>query len=144
MQTLIIGPLFTATSTPFNGDDWIVPLGVRLEWAHQHEAAAISLFRHHSRHAPNAVMFWNMVFALPQLPFDVECFAHQVVETPHGIYLPFEALLSELYARYRVGPIHIHCFGGVGGVGAIGWFRSVSNRNAGTIDSPSGRKEICP
>ena len=85
MQTLIIGPLFTATSTPFNGDDWIVPLGVRLEWAHQHEAAAISLFRHHSRHAPNAVMFWNMVFALPQLPFDVECFAHQVVKTPHGV-----------------------------------------------------------
>ena len=74
-----------------------------MEWATETQAAAIPLFRHVPQHRPNQLRLEHIVFASAQLPFDLEWSGQDVVESPLGICLPFDALLSHLYSRCQVG-----------------------------------------
>ena len=103
MKTLIIGPLISAHSAHAFGNPRITPLGLKVEWAIAKRAVTIQLFRYQTQHAPCLLRIEHIVFPLAQLPFDLECSEYQVVETPLGIYLPVEALLSELYSKYPFG-----------------------------------------
>lgn len=102
MKTLTIGPLITTHPGSASRDPRIAPLGLQIEWATPTGAAAIPLFRHMPQHAPNRLRLEHIVFASERLPFDLECSEHQVLETAAGVYLPAEALLSQLYSRYCV------------------------------------------
>jgi hypothetical protein len=104
---LTFGPYFiSACGAPSGAHtvNQVVPLGVSLEWAHAHAAVSIPLFRHRPRHAPGRLRLENVVFKRGELPFGLQCSQYQVVETPFDdTFLPAEALLVALYAKYEVG-----------------------------------------
>ena len=103
MNTLTIGPLLTGHPVPVPEGVTVAPIGLQVEWASAHEMAAIPLCRYRPGYASNRIRLEHIVIAAERLPFALECSEHQVVETALGVYLPLEALLSELYARYQVG-----------------------------------------
>lgn len=103
MKTLTIGPLFTGHAAPVPQSATVAPIGLQVEWAGANEMAAIPLYCYRPKHAPRRLRLEHIMFAAERLPFALECSDYQVIETAQGTYLPLEALLSGLYAKYQVG-----------------------------------------
>jgi hypothetical protein len=102
MRKLTLGPFITTAYVSAPSFAELVALGLQLEWANEYAASKIPLFRRCLRNASGPVRLEHLLFARNELPLDLECPEHQVVETTGGTFLPMEALMSALYTLYVV------------------------------------------
>ncbi len=103
MKNTVIGPFFTTLPAPHSDCcTGLIPLGIQIECASPLHAIRIPLFRHRREYAPDQLRFEDVVFPCEQLPFDLACPAIQVVEVAGGTYLPLDALLGALYAKWQI------------------------------------------
>lgn len=99
-MTINIGPFFCAAAGELAGGT-ITSLNVCVEWAGAHSAERLPLFQAH----PNGtakVRLHHIVVRADQIPCDVVCPEHQILEAPGGTYLPLEAVLVALYRKHAV------------------------------------------
>lgn len=103
MDALTLAPFFNEAPPSDSGCKEIVPLQMQVEWASPKAAVVIPLFRYRPQPSTDKLRLEHIVVSSAQLPFEVECSPYHAVESPSGVFLPLEGLLSALYARHRIG-----------------------------------------
>ncbi len=99
---LTIGPFFTDSGLAQQMTGRIVPLNLNIEWANPLKATRIPLFRERFSYAPDRIRFENILFHRHDLPCDIECQEHRILDTVHGLFLPLDILLAQLYRNREI------------------------------------------
>ena len=101
----MIGPLFTPYTPPIEIlPPGIAPLNVTCEWASPASAVRIPLFRR-TPHGTKRRAIEQVVLRSTDLPCDVKCTASSVLDAEGVLYVPFEAVIAELYRSGRPRPL---------------------------------------
>ena len=101
------GPYFTTVQQCHSTADEVVPLNLAIEWSSATKAERVELWRRLSPDTPAHVRLDQIVFHQEDLPLDIECLDHQVVDVFGQTHLPLDALLAVLYrSRHVCRPIY--------------------------------------